>query len=103
MRFTRRTLEKHASGCLRQYTVSWVGRRGRLRSIRLSVGGYGNIPAPAGQWTILPRIRYYRAVLRVYLHWFNVSLSFSPNSYGIDYWIDPDSLLSRSKPSREKS
>ncbi len=95
MRFTRLTLRKHAYGCLRQYTVEWIGRHNHLRSVRLAIGGMGNVPVSAGPWTILPRIWYHHCIKRVYLHWFSAILSFSPNSYGIDYWIqrNPDGTV----------
>ena len=77
MRFTRRTLKNHACGCLRQYTIKWIGWHNHLRSVRLSIGGYGNIPSTHIGWTTLPRIQYYRFTKRLCLRWFNVNLSFS--------------------------
>lgn len=62
------SLLTHGSGALRQAAIVIFGLL-----IRFSIGGYGNIPAPAGSWRLLPRITTKYSYLRIY--WLNVEIS----------------------------
>jgi len=81
MRFHRSHLLTHGSGALRLWSIEWRGRKGRVRCIRLSIGGYGNIRPPAGLWRWYPSVTYYRRVA-LHLNWLQFGISFLPNRYG---------------------
>ena len=70
-------------GSFRQWSLKWRTKT-KIRCLRFSIGGYGSIPRPIGNWCLFPRARIYGRK-RFYLHWFNASVFFSPNLYAIDY------------------
>ena len=61
-------LLSHGCGPIRQLAIVTLGLL-----VRLSIGGYGNIPAPSGSWRWFPRAENRYGYLRLY--WFNVSVS----------------------------
>jgi hypothetical protein len=78
VKVTYSSLLSHGSGALRQVAITWRWNA-RTKALRLSVGGYGNVPPPAGQWRLWPSVTRYPGTA-YYLHWFNVSLSYLPNA-----------------------
>jgi len=81
MRFSTSHLLTHGSGALRQWSVEWRGRKGRVRCLRFSVGGYGNVRPPVGFWRWYPSLTVYHRTA-YYLHWLSFSLAFLPNRWG---------------------
>ena len=64
-------LLSHGSGPLRQWILDLPFGLGLLR---LSIGGYGNVPMPIGSWCLLPKTTRYPGIY--YVFWFNLGLSY---------------------------
>ena len=62
------SLLSHGSGPLRQLAFESCGFL-----VRFSIGGYGNVRAPAGLWRRLPRLRTRYGYL--HLFWLNAGIS----------------------------
>ena len=71
---------RHKIGNQRLWALEWRGRKGRIRLLRLVVGGLGYLRPPGGLWTLRPRVeRLRRGVYR--LRWLHVHLSLNVNRY----------------------
>jgi hypothetical protein len=80
MRIIYNAMLSHGSGALRQLTILWTWNS-RTKALRFSVGGYGNVCPPAGQWCLLPSTTRYPGTA-YYLNWLNMSLSYLPRVTG---------------------